>query len=167
MGMFRFKAAKKRENQTKTIILDGAGRQEAETEQQIDQLIQDLRGGKEKVEFRQAPPKVREWTETIETMEDEEGNEEMARVHHIKLQENFAGAVLSGEKSFEIRRNDRGYQKGDLIQFEVVNSVGVFIESHELNSRTYKIMYVLSGWGLQEGFVAIAIKEVVKDEAAE
>ena len=168
MGMFRFKAAKKHENQTKTIILDGAGRQEAETEQQIDQLIQGLREEKEKVEFRQSPPKVHEWTENIETTEaDEEGNEEMARVHHIKLQEHLAGVVLSGEKSFEIRRNDRGYQKGDLIQFEVVNSTSVFIENHELNNRTYKIMYVQSGWGLQEGFVAIAIKEVVKDEAAE
>ena len=167
MGIFRFR---KRDNPEKVIILDGAGKQDPETEKQLDQLISDLKEEnqkpKEPVEFRQALPKAREWTETVET-KDEEDNNAMARLHHIKLQENFVGSVLSGEKSFELRRNDRGYQKGDLIQFEVVNSVGVLLEEHELNTRTFKITYVLSGWGLSDGFVALAIREVKNDEAVQ
>ena len=83
------------------------------------------------------------------------------------IQENFAGSVLSGEKSFELRRNDRGYQKGDLIQFEVVNSVGVLVPDHELEGKKFLITYVLSGWGLQDGFVALAIREVKEDEAVQ
>ena len=36
--------------------------------------------------------------------------------HKIKLREEYADAVFSGDKSFEIRYNDRGYQKGDRIR---------------------------------------------------
>ena len=33
--------------------------------------------------------------------------------HYIKIRQSFADAVYSGEKTFEVRKNDRGYQKGD------------------------------------------------------
>ena len=35
-------------------------------------------------------------------------------VHNIKIRESFAEAVMRGDKTFEVRKNDRGYQKGDL-----------------------------------------------------
>lgn len=78
--------------------------------------------------------------------------------HHIKIQKEFADAIMSGEKTFEIRLNDRGYQKGDLIRFHVAagNVPNTF---HPLNDKTYEITYVLSGWGLCKGYVALAIKE--------
>lgn len=78
--------------------------------------------------------------------------------HHIKIQKEFADAVMSGEKTFEIRLNDRGYQKGDLIRFHVVDECFP-LTSHLLNDKTYEITYVLSGWGLCEGYVGLAIKE--------
>lgn len=78
--------------------------------------------------------------------------------HHIKIQQEFADAIISGEKTFEIRMNDRGYQKGDLIRFQVVD--GYFPNTfHLLNDKVYEITYVLSGWGLREGYVGLAIKE--------
>lgn len=139
-----------------------------ESEEQLDQLIGELKEENQRtkdgpVEFRQAPPKVREWTAMIET-KDEEDENGMVRLHHIKLQENFAGSVMNGDKSFELRRNDRGYQKGDHIEFEVVNTVGAPVIGHPLNEKRFKITYVISGWGLQEGFVALAIREVEKNE---
>ena len=33
------------------------------------------------------------------------------RVHNLKILNDFAEAVLMGDKTFEIRENDRGYQK--------------------------------------------------------
>ena len=33
-------------------------------------------------------------------------------IHTIKLREDYIQPVLSGEKNFEVRLNDRGYQKG-------------------------------------------------------
>lgn len=34
------------------------------------------------------------------------------KIHNIKLSIEFCDAVLNGEKTFEIRENDRGYQSG-------------------------------------------------------
>ena len=82
-------------------------------------------------------------------------------VHKIKLREEFADAVLSGEKNFEIRENDRGYQKGDEIRFRVVDEAG-FAVNHKLSHTgvKYEITYVLSGWGIQEGYVVFGIRRM-------
>lgn len=86
----------------------------------------------------------------------------MMQLHCIKIQQEFADAVCSGDKSFEIRYNDRGYQKGDLIHFRVMDGTD-FNKYHMLNDKTYEVTYVLSGWGLCEGYVALAIKEKIDD----
>lgn len=80
-------------------------------------------------------------------------------VHKIKLREEFADAVLSGEKNFEIRENDRGYQKGDEIHFRVVDEAG-FAVNHKLSHTgvKYEITYVLSGWGIKDGCVVFGIR---------
>lgn len=87
------------------------------------------------------------------------------KIHEIKLREEFADAVLSGDKCFEIRYNDRGYQKGDLVKFKVVDSLGIPCGFNPLNNGFFEITYVLSGWGLQEGYVVFGIKKIEKEEA--
>ncbi len=77
--------------------------------------------------------------------------------HKLKLQKEYADAVLSGDKSFEIRFDDRGYQKGDYIQFNVIG--GIYEVNHKLNDKIFVITYILHGWGLQENWCALAIKE--------
>lgn len=84
-------------------------------------------------------------------------------IHNIKIREEFADAVLSGEKSFELRENDRGYQRGDLIRFDVITWDGLHNYGHKLNDATFVITYVLNGWGLEPGYVALAIKKVEVD----
>lgn len=83
--------------------------------------------------------------------------------HKIKIKESFADAVYRGEKTFEIRYNDRGYQKGDLVEFIVVSdSEGLTpkTKKHPLMGMTFVIDYVLSGWGLQDGYVVFSIRPV-------
>ena len=84
------------------------------------------------------------------------------KTHELKLNKEFADAVLSGEKSFEIRENDRGFQKGDHIVFRVVNPNAVynFDVDHPLNDKEFEIVYVINGWGLKNGYVAFSIREV-------
>ena len=84
------------------------------------------------------------------------------KTHEIKLNINFCEDVLSGEKNFEIRKNDRGYQKGDHIKFIPVEMKGgVPLRRHSaIENKKYIITYVLSGWGLQPDFVAFGIKEM-------
>lgn len=82
----------------------------------------------------------------------------MPRTHNIKIQEQFAGDVCNGNKSFEVRLNDRQYRKGDYIKYQVVDEIGNMVK-HPLNDKWYIITYVLSGWGLKDGYVAFAQKE--------
>ena len=88
-------------------------------------------------------------------------------VHKIKILDVFADAVWSGEKTFEVRMNDRNYQKGDIIEFKVVYETAIgYRESygHPLNGEKYQITYVLSGWGMKDGYVAFGIRRMQNDE---
>lgn len=92
----------------------------------------------------------------------------MRRFIEKKILKPFADAVLAGEKTFEIRKNDEGYQKGDVLKFEVMDNEYFHNLTHPLNDREYEITYVLSGWGIQEGYVALGIvPRVVRKEGAE
>lgn len=82
------------------------------------------------------------------------------KVHEVKIYESYADAVLSGEKNFEIRFNDRGYQKGDRLKFTVMADSGYRIFAHGLNEKEYEITYVHSGLGMANNYVALAIKAV-------
>lgn len=80
------------------------------------------------------------------------------QIHVLKLHKEFADAVLNGEKPFEVRYNDRGYQKGDYVKFQVMD--GYFKEEHPLNECVFEITYVLYGWGVKEDYVVFGIREV-------
>lgn len=82
--------------------------------------------------------------------------------HLIKLRIEFADAILDGDKNFEVRFNDRGYQKGDYIRFKTIDSVNLSAH-HEVEKRCYQITYVLGGWGLKNGYVVFGFKEVDND----
>ena len=82
------------------------------------------------------------------------------KTHELKLQQQFTKAVWIGDKPFEIRKNDRDFQVGDMIRFQVVDENGEPVESL-VNDALYEITYVLEGWGLEPGYVALGIQEVV------
>ena len=78
--------------------------------------------------------------------------------HFIKIERPFADAVCDGRKKFELRRNDRGYNTGDLVRFHCTEQ-GEDVR-HRINSRKFKITYCLNGYGLREAFVAFGFEEV-------
>lgn len=81
------------------------------------------------------------------------------KTHKIKLLLNFCDDVLSGDKRFEIRENDRGYQKGDRVVFQPYEPSNPFVK-HPITDKVYEITYVLNGWGLKDGYVVFGIREV-------
>ena len=90
--------------------------------------------------------------------------------HRIKLYREFCDAVASGDKNFEIRKNDRGYRRGDKVRFVSVEKVfnrgreeTVDIH-HPVDNKEYEITYVLSGWYIKDGYVAFGIRETKKQE---
>ena len=84
--------------------------------------------------------------------------------HHIKLKAQYCDPVLHGEKTFEVRDNDRGYQKGDYIVFIPVNEDGTRQPFHPIEKEEYVITYVHSGYGLKEGYVVFGLKNVKNTE---
>ena len=100
-----------------------------------------------------------------EPTHDDYYEEESKMTHEIKIKKTFVVPILKKEKTFEIRKNDRGYQKGDFIRFKVADAP-VFESKEEqeirqaIEARTYQITYVLNGWGLEPDFVAFGIREV-------
>ena len=80
------------------------------------------------------------------------------RIHNLKILNDFADSVVTGDKTFEIRENDRGFQKGDFIKFQAIDKSG-FKNQHLINNKLYEITFVLNGWGIKNGYVALAIKE--------
>ena len=81
------------------------------------------------------------------------------RIHYLNILNDFADCVASGDKTFEIRKNDRGFQKGDFIMFRAIDKNGV-LNPHVINDKRYEITFILNGWGLKNGYVALGIKEI-------
>ena len=79
-------------------------------------------------------------------------------LHGIKLNLVFCDAVYDGTKTFEVRQNDRDYQKGDYIEFIPVSDLGA-MAMHPIYEKIYVITYVLTGWGIEPGYCVFAIKE--------
>lgn len=84
--------------------------------------------------------------------------------HTLTLSLNYCDAMLNGRKSFDVRKNDRGFQTGDMVRytavrFDATNAADKY-PSHPINDRVYEITYVYSGWGIEQGYVAMGLKEV-------
>ncbi len=78
--------------------------------------------------------------------------------HHLKILKQYADEVAAGNKLFEIRKNDRNFQKGDIVQFAVIDTE----ELHILDRRAYEITYVLTDFptGLKKGYVVFGIRKL-------
>ncbi|WP_158728623.1 DUF3850 domain-containing protein [Flavobacterium sp. I-STPA6A] len=70
--------------------------------------------------------------------------------HDLKIKYEFAQLHFIGKKNWELRKNDRDFQVGDLIRFTVVEFGFKYIRriTHVLENTDY---------GLQEGYVILSI----------
>lgn len=80
--------------------------------------------------------------------------------HWLKIEECYANRVENGEKTFEVRFNDRDYQVGDVISYRVVDNKGQDVKHHKLNGKEYVIMYVHAGLGLKDNYIVLGIKPI-------
>ncbi len=74
--------------------------------------------------------------------------------HILKCEQDYFEAVWNREKTFELRRNDRGFQKGDTIILQELERGKITKTGREIECL---VTYVLSHEGLKEGWVCIAI----------
>lgn len=80
----------------------------------------------------------------------------MNKTHNLKTWPRFFGAVMAGVKTFEIRKNDRGFMNGDTLR----------LEEWDPETQTYTgavllkyVRYVLDGgqFGIEPGYVVMGI----------
>lgn len=81
----------------------------------------------------------------------------MRKTHEIKLSKEFQYPIICGDKTFEVRYNDRGYQKGDYVKFHVVDRENVV---EPIENMLFEITYVLSGWHIEQDYVVFGIKQI-------
>lgn len=86
-------------------------------------------------------------------------------VHQLKLEgPELAGAVLSGDKSYEIRVNDRGYEVGDLL-YQVLHCVdaGIYFK-HDVSKYMYMVGYISNIQCNGEEYVVMGIQRACESE---
>lgn len=81
------------------------------------------------------------------------------KLHELKLLWTFEIDILDGSKTFEVRANDRAFQKGDIVKFKVVDTRTNPSLHHPVEEKEYEITYVLNGYGIKNGYVVFGIKE--------
>lgn len=88
--------------------------------------------------------------------------------HELKMIPVFFQPAWDGEKPFEIRRNDRMYQKGDTLRLREYDSNPMRDcepeERYTGRMLTVTVTYVMTGdkWGLREGYVVLATQILAK-----
>lgn len=87
----------------------------------------------------------------------------MPQTHELKCTQDYFWAVDCRAKPFEVRRDDRSFQKGDkLILKEVRRSTSGDVLSGKLtgNEIERKITYVLTGgqFGIEPGYVVLGLR---------
>lgn len=88
----------------------------------------------------------------------------MAREHTLKTWPSYWDALSTGEKMFEVRRDDRGFQKGDILVLQKWDpEKGRYICDDWTGARRElrrKITYVLTGgrFGVEPGYVVLGLK---------
>ena len=71
------------------------------------------------------------------------------KIHLLKIEDEYLKAIKNGIKTFELRKNDRDYQVGDLIKFSKDKDI-------------YRITYILKDvkeYGLDSNYCILAIKK--------
>src|SRR5262245_48767027 len=88
--------------------------------------------------------------------------------HELKCLSVYFHAISRGDKTFEVRRDDRGFQKGDVLtlrewkaQSELAHARG-----YTGNAEEVLVTYVLTGGqlGIEPGHVVMGIKRLAELE---
>lgn len=93
------------------------------------------------------------------------------KLHILKIKEEYFKEVLRGNKTFELRKNDRDYQVGDLIHFLSVNGENLIIGNPAYNEKlVFQITYILKDvaeYGLDKDYCILGIKKLDDIKAVE
>lgn len=82
----------------------------------------------------------------------------MPAIHELKCLAPFYDAIVRGEKTFDVRKDDRAFQTGDTLNLQRVDATpGNYVHYPVLMCR---VVYVLRGgqFGIEPGYVVLGIR---------
>lgn len=90
------------------------------------------------------------------------------KLHELKILHKYLIDVDLGKKTFELRKNDRDYQVGDLIRFIDIREDDSTANKNQIEpnideNTLYRITYVLKDvekYGLDKDYCILAIKKL-------
>lgn len=88
------------------------------------------------------------------------------REHELKTLAPYWDALGTGEKTFEVRRDDRGFQRDDILLLHRMDEEKPFYYDRrsDASKRTlrFKITYVLTGgqFGIEPGYVVMGLRKL-------
>ena len=90
------------------------------------------------------------------------------KLHELKILHKYLVDVDLGKKTFELRKNDRDYQVGDLIRFIDIREDDSTANKNQIEpnideNTLYRITYVLKDvekYGLDKDYCILAIKKL-------
>lgn len=92
--------------------------------------------------------------------------------HNLKLKAEYVEQVMLGEKTFELRKNDRDFKVGDLIHFTDTNGKELFwkneigalrMREYIFEDNLFRINYILKDvpeYGLDKDYCILSIVRV-------
>ena len=85
-------------------------------------------------------------------------------IHELKILPNYFDDVMSGRKTFEVRKNDRDFRVGDLL---ALNEYDADKKEYTRNSCLVYVDYILKDDGYcKSGYVIMTIKPCSVDKIA-
>ena len=78
--------------------------------------------------------------------------------HELKIQPQYFEDIISGTKTFEIRKNDRNYQVGDVLTLREFNN-GEYTNRF-IRKRVAYIHHGDGNFGIEQGYCVMALRNV-------
>lgn len=82
------------------------------------------------------------------------------RLHELKTLSVYFSPIWEGEKTFEVRRDDRGFQKGDKLWLrEFIPNARTPREQYTGRNCHVEVLWILTGgqMGIESGYVVMAV----------
>lgn len=85
----------------------------------------------------------------------------MEKTHELKCWPQYFDAIVHRKKTFEVRHNDRDYGIGDVL---ILREYDNDKKEYTRRQTRVRVTNIFSDFGLQPGWVVMAIDRVVKSE---
>ncbi len=95
----------------------------------------------------------------------------METIHTLKTIGTVWDAIARGEKTFEVRRNDRFFQRGDIVRLRKLDEKGYYANlpgrPHSTIDQDFRIGWMLQGgqFGIEPGYVVFQLEPIEKESS--